>query len=66
MLRDALEEADERDEVYPEALHLFAILQAKQERNRAALRVARELLDSYPDFRNAEVKALIRGLELLR
>ena len=66
VLRDALEEADEDDPVYPEALHLLAKLQSWKGRNRAALRIARELESDYPSYRPAEVKALVRGLELLR
>jgi predicted Zn-dependent protease len=66
VLRDALEEADEGHAVYPEALHLLALLQMRHGRNRAALRVARELHADFPDFRSDEISALIRGLAILR
>ena len=66
VLRDALEEADEDDPVYPEALHLLAKLQSWKGRNRAALRIARELEADFSSYRPAEVKAMVRGLELLR
>ncbi len=66
VLRDALEEASERDPVYPEALHLMTMLQVRAGRHRAALRVARELEGDFPSFRPEEIAALIRGLQLLR
>ena len=66
VLRDALEEAAEDDDIYPEALHLLAMLQLRQGRVRAALRVARELQADFPTFRSDEVAALVRGLGLLR
>ncbi len=66
VLRDALEEADMDDPVYPEALHLMVILQVRAARYRAALRVARELQGDFPSFRPEEIAALIKGLQLLR
>jgi tetratricopeptide (TPR) repeat protein len=66
VLRDALEEADEDDNIYPEALYLLALLQLRQGRVRAALRVARELKADFPEFRSDEVTAMVRGLTLLR
>ncbi len=66
VLRDSLEDADEDDPVYPEALYLLATFHAGKERYRAALRVARELEDLYPDWRPNEVAALLRGLRMLR
>jgi len=66
VLRDALEEADEDDPVYPHALHLLALLQSRQGRYRAALRVGRELQSDFPEFRPTEIEAMIRGIKLLR
>ena len=66
ILSDALEEASEQDEVYPEALMLLAKLQAGQERYRAATRTARDLADNFPDWRPGEVAALLRGLSHAR
>jgi hypothetical protein len=66
LLGDALEDADESDAIYPEALHLLATLQIAAGRYKAANRTARDLADSFPAWRAGEVAAMIRGLSTLR
>ncbi len=66
VLRDALEDAEEDDPVYPKALLLLATFHAGKERYRTALRVARDIEDLFPDWRPDEVAALLRGLRMLR
>ncbi len=65
VLREATNDASDRDAAYPEALFDLAGLYTATQKHRSALRLLEELRDLAPTFRRADVDARIRGLQML-
>ncbi len=64
-LRDHIDDADEADEGYPEALFELAELGARAGKQKLALRTLRDLEEGHPDFRRNEVRTRIKLLKRL-
>ncbi len=64
-LRDHIDEADEDEDGYPEALFELAELAARAGKQKLALRTLRDLEEASPDFRRGEVRTRIKLLKRL-
>ena len=62
-LRDAVDDADENDPAQPDALFELAELAGRAGKHRPALRYLRELQESFPGHRSAEVSARVKALK---
>lgn len=65
VLRDATNGAAEEDPAYPEALFELAGLYTETQKHRSAQRLLEELSDLFPDYRPVDVKARLRGVQLV-
>lgn len=65
VLRDATNNAAEDDPAYPEALFELAGLYTETQKHRSAQRLLEELSDLFPDYRPVDVKARLRGVQLV-
>jgi tetratricopeptide (TPR) repeat protein len=63
LLREAVDDADESDPAQADALFELAELAGRTGKHRPALRYLRELQESFPEHRSAEVSARVKALK---